>query len=147
MSLNGEYPNSEMNFQRRNNVNDNNDGFKIPVGKILLTVLVVVICMTALGWFFQGNDFFMYKFFAPRQAAVERKVFENTPSFNKGQIQELENMQFKYIEEKDPNAKAALASIILHRASGYNLDDPDVSQDLRSFIQGLKNKQGHSDIR
>jgi hypothetical protein len=125
--------------------NDYNEGF--PIGKIFLGFILLVIIVLGGDWIATGNDFFIYKYFAPKQAAVQRQVFENTPSFNKGQIQELENMQFEYTQQKDPQAKAALASIILHRASGYNLNDPDVSQDLRDFIQSLKDKQNASDIK
>ena len=123
------------------------DDFRIPVGKIALAVVLIVVFVLGMGWIATGNDFFLYKYFAPKQAAVQRQVFENTPSFNKGMIQELENKEFAYIKEKDPNAKAALGSIILHEASGYNLNDPDVPADLRAFIQQLKDKQAGSDIQ
>ena len=118
-------------------MSDYNDNFKVPVGKIIgFTVLFLVVVM-ALGWFVQGNDFFMYKFWAPKQEAVRRQVFEQTRSFNQGMIQELQNMQFQWVQADDEH-KAALADLILHRASGYNLNDPDVPADLRSFIQKLK---------
>ena len=117
------------------------DDVKIPVGKIIGWSFVAIVLLMALGWISMGNDFFMYKFFAPKQEKVRRQVFEQTRSFNQGMIQELQNMQFQYVKEKDPNAKAALASIILHRAAGYNLNDPDVPADLRSFIENLKQQQ------
>ena len=123
------------------NNDQNTDDFRIPVGKIIGVFVVVLVVSMALGWIIQGNDFFMYKFWAPKQEAVRRQVFENTRSFNQGMIQELQNMQFEYTKEKDQNAKAGLASIILHRASGYNLNDPDVPADLRSFITDLKHQQ------
>ena len=123
------------------------DDVRIPWGKIVLIGFLAVVVVLGLDWVGTGNDFFLYKYFAPKQAAVQRQVFENTPSFNKGMIQELENMEFEYIHEKDPNAKAALASIILHRASGYNLNDPDVPADLRSFISELKQKQEQSGLQ
>jgi hypothetical protein len=89
----------------------------------------------ALSWVFQGNDFFLYKFFAPKQEAVRRQVFEETKSYNQGMIQELQNMQFQY-EQAKPEQRDALASIILHRAADY---DPDrLPPDLRSFIMQLK---------
>ncbi len=121
--------------------------FRLPWGKAFLILLLILVIGTGLDWYSAGENFFLYKYFAPKQAAVQRQVFENTPSFNKGMIQELENMEFQYIKEKDPDAKAALASIILHRASGYNLNDPDVPADLRSFIEELKQKQEGSDLR
>ena len=113
----------------------------IPVGAIIKTFLIVIVAVLALSWVFMGNDFFLYKFFAPKQAAVQRQVFEQTKSFNQGMVQELENMQVEYVQAKDQASKDAIASIILHRASGYNLGDSAVTPDLRSFIQGLRNKQ------
>lgn len=53
-------------------------------------------------------------------------------------VQELENMQFEYEKQTDPSVKASLASLILHRASGYNLNDPGVPADLRNFIEQLR---------
>jgi len=49
-------------------------------------------------------------------------------------------MEVEYVTTKDPT-QVALASIILHRASGYNLDDPIVPADLRSFIAKLKQER------
>lgn len=114
------------------------------VGRIVGLVVVFLVVILAVGWIATGNDFFMYKFFAPRQVEVQREVFEGSRAFNQGMVQELENMQFEYVKEKDPKAKEALAAIILHRASGYNLNDPIVSADLRSFIDGLKRDQTDS---
>ena len=100
--------------------------------------LLVLLGIFALGWMIEGNDFFMYKFFGPKREAVRREVFENTKSYRQGMIQELQNMQFKYIQA-DSSAKDALASIILHRAADFPKDD--MPADLRSFIDGLKRNQ------
>lgn len=104
--------------------------------------ILFLVIVLGLTWLAQGNDFFLYKVFAPKYEGVRRQVFEQTRSFNQGMVQELENMRFSYVKEKDVESKKALASIILHRASGYNLNDPIVPYDLRVFIQGLKDKQG-----
>jgi hypothetical protein len=98
-------------------------------------ILVIVIALGAT-WLLQGNNFFLYKFFAPKYEQVRRQVFEQTKSYNQGMVQELENMEFKYAETKDAEAKAALASVILHRAA----DCPEESMppDLRSFVHKLR---------
>lgn len=120
------------------------DDVRIPWGKIILGFFVALVVLSVGGWLVQGSDFFMYKVFAPRQAAVERQVFEQTRSFNAGMVQELQNMQFDYVKTVDKDAKAALASIILHRASGYNLNDSIVPADLRAFIEQLKREQAEA---
>jgi len=113
----------------------------VPVGKIIGIIVLFLVVAMGLGWFVQGNDFFMYKYWGPKQEAVRRQVFEQTRSFNQGMVQELENMEADYLKTKDPEAKTALASIILHRASGYNLEDSAVPADLRSFISKLKQER------
>ena len=101
---------------------------------------LALVGFLALGWIFMGNSFFLYKFFAPKQAAVQREVFENTRSFTQGMIQELENMQFEYEKATDTKVRASLRSIILHRVSGFNLNDQAVSVELKAFISQLKSE-------
>lgn len=108
----------------------------VTVGAII-GALVVILTLT---WIVQGNDFFMYKYFGPKYEQQRREIFEQSRAFNQGMTQELENMQFEYMKAT-PEQKDALASIILHRASGYNLNDPIVSADLRSFIEQLKRER------
>jgi hypothetical protein len=97
--------------------------------------LVVIL---GLSWVVTGNDFFLYKYFAPKQAAVQRQVFENTPSYNQGMVQELENFHFQYVKA-DSAQKPALAAIILSRAAAYGVDK--LPSDLRVFVSGLKDAQ------
>ena len=99
--------------------------------------LLAVVLLLGLGWVVQGNAFFMYKVFAPKTEQVRRQTFEQSRAFNQGMVQELENMQFQY-ERSDSTGKASMASIILHRASGYDLNDSSVPTSLRSFIADLK---------
>jgi len=92
--------------------------------KTVAAILGSLFGILVLTWIFQGNDFFLYKIFAPRQEAVRRQVFETSRAFNQGMVQELQNMQFEYLKQKDLEAKSALADVILHRAAGYNMEDP-----------------------
>lgn len=103
--------------------------------------LAALIGLLALTWILQGNDFFLFKVFAPKYEAVRRTTFEQSRAFNQGMVQELENFQAEYLREQDPKAKAALRSIILHRASGYDLNDHNVTPELRAFIQELRSQQ------
>jgi len=100
---------------------------------IVLGSIVFILC---ISWIFTGNDFFLYKYFAPKQESVRREVFEQSKAYNQGMIQELQNMQFEY-EKADSAHQTALASIILHRAADY--DENKMPTDLRDFIQKLKN--------
>lgn len=41
-------------------------------------VVVGFVGLFGLTWLVQGNDFFLYKTFAPKYADVQREVFEQT---------------------------------------------------------------------
>lgn len=101
-------------------------------------VLVGIVGALALIWVLTGNEFFMYRYFAPKQEAVRRQVFEQTKSYRQGMIQELYNMQRQYIVADD-NHKDALASVILHQVADF--PDDDLPTDLRVFIQQLRSGQ------
>lgn len=101
----------------------------------------VVLAILAVVWIAQGNDFFLYKVFAPKYAEVQRKVFTNTPSYVQGMTQELQNMQFEYVQA-DSAHKDALASIILRRAA--TIDNALLPPELQSFIQKLRSERDGS---
>ena len=102
--------------------------------------VAAVLVLTGLGWVVQGNDFFLYKTFAPKYEQVRRETFEQSKAYNQGMVQELQNMQFEYIKADEAH-KAALASVILHRAADFNMSDSRVPSDLRQFVAELKSKQ------
>ena len=110
-------------------------------GSVIGVVVLVVVVMLGLGWVARGNDFFMYKVFAPKYEQVRRETFEQTKSYNQGMIQELQNMQFEYVKANDQQ-KDALASVILRRAADYDTDK--MPPDLRSFIAKLKQDRTNS---
>ena len=101
------------------------------IGNIIGGVLVILL----LIWGIQGNSFFIYKFFAPKYEQIRRETFEESKAYNQGMVQELQNMQFEYIKA-DKEHKAALASVILHRAADYPTEK--MPYDLKNFITQLK---------
>ena len=108
---------------------------------VVLSLIVFLVIVLGVAWLVQGNDFFMYKVFAPQYESVRRETFENSKAYRQGMIQELQNMRREYIQADDPEEKAALASIILHRASDFDLNQTDVPPDLREFIEQLRAEQ------
>ena len=108
----------------------------------LLTLIGLVagslLLMLGLAWIIEGNNFFLYKVFAPREEQVRREVFEQSKSYNDGMLQELYSMQLDYVKAKNAEQKAAIKSVILHRVSGY--DQNKLPFDLRQFINQLKSE-------
>ena len=101
-------------------------------------IVLALIVLFGVEWLATGNEFFLYKFFAPKTEAVRRQVFEQTKSYNQGMIQELQNMQFEYVKASD-SQKQALASIILHRSADF--DETRLPYDLRVFINQLRKER------
>jgi hypothetical protein len=94
-----------------------------------------VVAFLAFIWIMQGNDFFLFRVFAPRYEQVRRQTFEQSKAYQQGAIQELENMQFEYVKA-NADQKQALASVILHRAADF--DARQLPPDLYAFISGLR---------
>jgi hypothetical protein len=106
--------------------------------KPVAIVIGAVVGVLALTWLLEGNNFFLYKVFAPKMEAVRRETFEQSKAYNQGMIQELQNMQFEYAKAT-PAQQAGLAAIILHRTADY--DENKLPMDLRAFIQKLRNER------
>jgi hypothetical protein len=107
------------------------EGISVPVG-LIITFLVVVFGIT---WAVQGNNFFLTKFFAPKEEAVRYETFKQSAAYNDGMAQELESMQLDYIKA-NPEQKVALRSIIHRRYAAY--DKTKMPPDLQTFFQTVE---------
>jgi hypothetical protein len=113
-------------------------GLTMKVAGGVIATIVAIGGALWVTWAVQGNDFILTKYFAPKYEEVRRQTFEESRSYNQGEIQELQNMQFAYSQADEPH-RAALADIILHRAADYDLTR--LPPDTRQFIQSLKDKR------
>lgn len=104
------------------------------LGGVFLVFMFIVLLL-GLTWIGQGNEFFLYQYFAPRFEQVRRDVFEQTKSYRQGMIQDLQRSQEEYILADDAH-KDALASIILHRSADF--PEEEMPPDLQAFIHQLK---------
>ena len=105
---------------------------------VISWVLGFILFVFVVGWLFAGNDFFMYKFFVPKQEAVRREIVETSKSFNDGMLQELSQMQIDYAKGNN-DTKNAISNLVTHRYSTYN--DRNLSYDLKQFVQECKSRQ------
>lgn len=106
--------------------------------KVALYCVCVVIFACALGFIFEGSNFFLYKFFAPKQEQVRREVFEQTHSYKEGMQQEIQSMAFQYVQADDEH-KAALGNMILHKVADFDISY--FSPDLQAFVRHLRSNQ------
>jgi hypothetical protein len=107
--------------------------------KYIGIIFLSLVGTLAFIWILQCSDFFLYKTFAPKYEAVRRQTFEQSKAYNQGMVQELQNMQFQFIQA-DKEHKAALASVILHRAADY--DESAMPPALAEFVRGLRQSAG-----
>jgi hypothetical protein len=113
------------------------------VAKAVGVVLLVLVVACGLGWLAQGNQFFMYKFFAPREEQVRRETFENTRSFNEGMAQELQQIHMDYAKakaKKDQAGMDLLAETALQRTAGYEISR--LPSSTQQFINDLRTQRG-----
>jgi len=110
----------------------------------IMGILFFICLIFGTVWVVQGNQFFLMKVFAPAEEQVRRETFEQSKAYNQGMIQEIQNMQFQYIQA-NKDQKDALASIILHRVADFDLDK--MPSDLKSFVLSLKNRGNSFDER
>ncbi|EKD58361.1 MAG: hypothetical protein ACD_56C00146G0020 [uncultured bacterium] len=99
-------------------------------------VLIIIISM-AIGWFTQGNEFFMYKFFAPKQEQVRHDTFKNSQAYVDGKVEELQQYMLEY-KKAAPEHKAALKTVIIRES--VKVDEKYLPSDLNSFISRLKSE-------
>ena len=110
-------------------------GNKSGVVSFVCGILGLLVLGLGIVWFAQGSDFFLYRMFAPKYEAVRRETFEESKAYNQGMVQELQSMQFQYVQA-DAEHKKALASVILHRAADYPRDK--MPEGLRAFVYELE---------
>lgn len=101
-----------------------NSNDEIPVGKLFLVIIAIVVFGLAIGWFAAGNDFFMYKYFAPKQEEVRRDVYEHTKSYHQGNIQRLANLCSQVTDPNTPDDhKGMINDTIQHEFAEWDLND------------------------
>ena len=102
------------------------------VGGIAAFVGLVVL-LGALGLGGRWVNLKVEGWFAPREADVQREVFENTKAYNEGKEQELLKTWKEYQTTKDEDTRAALRAYVTHAFADYPIDrlDPELQKFVR----------------
>lgn len=109
---------------------------KNEIGAIFGGVAVVM----AITWMLSANGLGLYKTFAPQMEAARRETFEQSKAYNDGVAQELAQMQLDYARAQSQEEKGAIATLVLRRTAGYDVDQ--LPADLRDFVQEIKQTAG-----
>lgn len=97
---------------------------------VVLSIIGIIVLVFIMGWVTEGNNFFMYKYFAPKQAEAERQVYKHGNTYIQGNVQRLATLCASL---KDPNTTAdhrsMINDMISHEFADWNLQDvPDYLQ-------------------
>lgn len=103
--------------------------------KAAVIAVGTLFSILALSWIFTGNDFFLYKYFAPKQEAVRRQVYEQTKSYRQGSVQRL-NTLCSQLKDSDDDHKAMLRDVISQEFAEWS--DDDIPVYLRSCLRGSR---------
>ena len=106
---------------------------------IVTGFFVIVILLLVVVWILDANDLAHYAVFAPRPEAIRRHTFEQSKAYNQGMVQNMEHEHLEYIRDKNPEERAAIASIVLHDAADYPEDQ--LPTDLTTWIDQLRSEQ------
>lgn len=106
--------------------------------KVTAGTLAIIAVILGLSWIFMGNEFFLQKYFAPKQEALRREVFEESKAYNQGVVQELNKAYTEY-QAASPEHQEALKAVILHTVSDYPTEK--LPPHLRMFVLQLQNQK------
>lgn len=102
-------------------------------GMLLLAIIISGI-VTIFG--ISYGSYQLYRYFAPKYANVQNKIYQNNASYNEGMIRDFENLKLEYLHEDDMNKKEAIHSVILHRFTVFGVDK--LPPDLREFYRQME---------
>ena len=102
-----------------------------------LGIVASLIALIVLAWFIQGSDFFLYKYFAPQYAKVQRQTFEQSPAHIDGMNQTIQKQEFEYLQA-DADQKGTLKLVILQEVAGFN--EADLTKPNQEFVNKLRNQ-------
>lgn len=96
-------------------------------GKAIVLFFAALLGIFLIAWMVQGNDFFMYKVFAPAQEQVRHDVFKHSQAYTDGMVQDLQRYMLEY-QKASPEHKIALKTVIIRESA--KVDEKYLPSDL-----------------
>lgn len=105
--------------------------------KAVIGLVGILLILFGLTWIIQGNDFFIYKVFAPAEEQVRYNVFNNSLAYDYSVALDLQQLQKEYLGAT-PEQKKVLITLIVYRIGAY--DVTKLPPNLQTFINEIKSK-------
>lgn len=105
--------------------------------RIVGLVLLGFVAVFGLTWIGQGNNFFLYKVFAPKYEEVRHDVFKNSQAYIDGKITNLTKQKMDYASANSDAHRCAIRSMAIREASTV-ITDTRMPNDLTQWVNKLK---------
>lgn len=99
-------------------------------------VLAGSLFLLGATWVFQGNDFFLYRYFAPKYEGVRRDVMIESRAYTEATTRRLYDLQRQLTQAKSDDEKAAIRAMARHEVRAFDVSR--LPPDLRSFAQQVR---------
>ena len=115
----------------------------VKAGPIVLICFLALVACLGLSWIVQGNQFFMLKVFGVATANVNRQIYEQSNSYNRGKLQQI----MKYMDEyrtSDSDGQRAILQFVKQDFADYNENNPqtNLTPEMISFLKKAKYGNG-----
>jgi len=108
------------------------------VTKVVVCIVGFVVFIIGISWISMGNEFMLYKYFAPKQEAVRTKVYRESQAQQDGMINELQKMQIEYASAS-PEGKLIIADAVVSRSAQFT---GQLTPSLDAFVSKCKAQKG-----
>lgn len=96
-----------------------------------------LVAIFGLTWIGQGNDFFLYKVFAPKYEEVRHDVFKNSQAYLDGKVTNLSKLKMDYAKADTDEHRCAIRAMAVREASTV-ITDTRMPVDLIRWINKLQ---------
>lgn len=105
--------------------------------KALGYTLLAVIGLIVLVFILEAAGLGMFKFFAPKKEAIKREVYENTPSFVEGKLQDLSRYYREYQQDSTATGREAIRHTVQTQFSYFDADNVK-DYTLKQFLINMR---------
>ncbi len=113
----------------RDEFNQTQRDFYWSLPRVAMAVLAFMVVTYGLGFIATGGDLAIYRFWAPKQEAARRQVYEQTKSYRQGSIQRL-NSLCSQINAADSEHKPMLQDVVAQEFAEWS------SADVPDYLKG-----------
>ena len=96
----------------------------------------IFVALMGLDWIVQGNDFFMYKFFAPKFEDARRETYTHTRSYRNGSVQRLDTLCLQVADADDAH-RGLINDVIAQEFVDWDMAD------VPAHLQGCLSSARH----